>query len=111
MSLVVASQDEAGRAHRLHEVAVDAIDKAWRVEIAAEGVEHRLGGLRVVFERLGPCVEPGGTARCHRADTADRLRQHSTLHALGLGLDKIEDERATDALAVAMPAIDAQMVE
>jgi hypothetical protein len=111
MGLVVAGQHEARGLDCRDKGAVDAVDKAGCVEVPAERVEHLLGGLRVVLEGFRPAVEPGGAAGRHRADAADRLRQHGALHALGLLLDQVEDERPADALAVEMTAIDAQMVE
>ena len=65
----------------------------------------------MVLERFCPGVEPGGRPGAIAPDAADWLRQHSALHALGLGLDQVQDERAADALAVKMAAIDPQVVE
>ena len=108
---VIACQHEARCAHCRDERAVDAVDKAGRVEVPAKRVQHLRGGLRVVLEGFRPPIEPGGPARSHRADAPDRLCQHSTLDALGLGLDQVEDERPADALTVEVAAIDAQVVE
>jgi hypothetical protein len=111
VGLVVAGQHEAWRLDLRDEGAVDAIDETGGVKVLAKCVEHLLGGLRVVLERFRPAVEAGGAARRHRADAADRLRQHGALDALGLGLDQIQDERPADALTVEMTAVDAQVVE
>src|SRR5690242_6241714 len=111
VGLVVAGQHQARRLDLRDEGAVDAIDEAGGVEVPAERVEHLLGGLRMVFEGFGPAVKAGGAAGRHRADAADRLCQHGALDALGLMLDQVQDERAADALAVEVTAVDAQMVE
>ena len=111
MCLVVAGQHEAWCLDPRDEGTIDAIDKTGGVEVVAERVQHLWRGLRVVFEGFRPAVEPGGAAGRHRADAADRLRQHGALDALGLRLDQVPDERPADALAVQVAPVDAQMVE
>src|SRR5437764_1137977 len=107
--LVIPGQHQAGRLDRLHEVAVAAIGEAGRVEVPAERVEHLRARLRVVGQRFRPGVEPGRAAGRHRTDATDRLRQHGRLHPLGVVLQHVQDERAADALAVEMVAVDAQV--
>jgi cytochrome P450 len=58
-----------------------------------------------------PLVEPGRAARRHRADPPDGLGQHGRGHPPGRGLQQAQDERAADALAVEVAALDAQVVQ
>ena len=76
-----------------------------------ERIQHLLRGLRMIREGLGPRVESSGAAGRHRADPADGLREHRARDPLGLRLQHAHDEGATDALAVEMAPVDAQMIE
>src|SRR3989442_13417996 len=81
------------------------------VQVLVERIQHLLGGLGVVLEGLGPRVESGGAARRHGAHPPDGLREHGGRDALGLGLQQAHDEGPTDALAIQVAPVDAQVVE
>ncbi len=57
MRRIVARQHQARRLAARHERAVYAVDEARAVQVLVEGIQHLLGGLRVVLQRLGPRLE------------------------------------------------------
>src|SRR5712691_5245171 len=76
MRRIVARQNQARRLTARHEGAVHAIDEARAVQVLVEGIQHLLGGLRVVLQGLGPRLEVGGAGGRHGAHPPDGLGDH-----------------------------------